>query len=194
MLRDFHEGYVSGAHRHRRRVTCLHIPDVSHVFNYDLPNDAEDTCIALDGRRVLARKAMRLVLVVRIRISVPASRRISTPHSVLPVHSTAARLGRIEVAHKQRHRRFDGEPPPHNGRVRSRGRDPRQTRRLALWVVADVQRQTAVIIVRQRQRWRIVQLVSLIMPYRATSAMLSPWRVRQRFAAARRFVFFGGHE
>ena len=35
----------------------LHIPDVSHVFNYDLPQDSPTTCIASAARHAPARSA-----------------------------------------------------------------------------------------------------------------------------------------
>ena len=42
MLRDFHEGTLACLIGTDVASRGLHIPDVSHVFNYDLPNDPED--------------------------------------------------------------------------------------------------------------------------------------------------------
>jgi ATP-dependent RNA helicase RhlB len=42
MMRDFHEGTVRVLIATDVASRGLHIPDVSHVFNFDLPNDAED--------------------------------------------------------------------------------------------------------------------------------------------------------
>ncbi len=42
MMRDFHSGEVAVLIATDVASRGLHIPDVSHVFNFDLPNDAED--------------------------------------------------------------------------------------------------------------------------------------------------------
>jgi ATP-dependent RNA helicase RhlB len=42
MMRDFHSGDIAVLIATDVASRGLHIPDVSHVFNYDLPNDAED--------------------------------------------------------------------------------------------------------------------------------------------------------
>src|SRR5271155_4444744 len=42
MMRDFHEGEIAVLIATDVASRGLHIPDVSHVFNFDLPNDAED--------------------------------------------------------------------------------------------------------------------------------------------------------
>jgi ATP-dependent RNA helicase RhlB len=42
MMRDFHEGAIAVLIATDVASRGLHIPDVSHVFNFDLPNDAED--------------------------------------------------------------------------------------------------------------------------------------------------------
>jgi ATP-dependent RNA helicase RhlB len=42
MLKDFHEGTLAVLIGTDVASRGLHIPDVSHVFNYDLPNDPED--------------------------------------------------------------------------------------------------------------------------------------------------------
>src|SRR5690606_25303747 len=42
MLRDFHEGSLAVLIGTDVASRGLHIPDVSHVFNYDLPQDPED--------------------------------------------------------------------------------------------------------------------------------------------------------
>jgi ATP-dependent RNA helicase RhlB len=42
MMRDFHSGHVAVLIATDVASRGLHIPDVSHVFNFDLPNDAED--------------------------------------------------------------------------------------------------------------------------------------------------------
>jgi ATP-dependent RNA helicase RhlB len=42
MMRDFHSGDVAVLIATDVASRGLHIPDVSHVFNFDLPNDAED--------------------------------------------------------------------------------------------------------------------------------------------------------
>ncbi|GAC1303677.1 MAG: hypothetical protein NVSMB10_05970 [Steroidobacteraceae bacterium] len=42
MMRDFHDGAIAVLIATDVASRGLHIPDVSHVFNFDLPNDAED--------------------------------------------------------------------------------------------------------------------------------------------------------
>ncbi|HEY1312305.1 MAG TPA: helicase-related protein, partial [Steroidobacteraceae bacterium] len=42
MMRDFHNGEIAVLVATDVASRGLHIPDVSHVFNFDLPNDAED--------------------------------------------------------------------------------------------------------------------------------------------------------
>jgi len=42
MLREFHEGKLAALVATDVAARGLHIPDVSHVFNYDLPQDPED--------------------------------------------------------------------------------------------------------------------------------------------------------
>jgi ATP-dependent RNA helicase RhlB len=42
MMRDFHKGDIAVLIATDVASRGLHIPDVSHVFNFDLPNDAED--------------------------------------------------------------------------------------------------------------------------------------------------------
>ncbi len=42
MLREFHEGRLAALVATDVAARGLHIPDVSHVFNYDLPQDPED--------------------------------------------------------------------------------------------------------------------------------------------------------
>jgi ATP-dependent RNA helicase RhlB len=42
MLRDFHEGTLAVLIGTDVASRGLHIPDVSHIFNYDLPQDPED--------------------------------------------------------------------------------------------------------------------------------------------------------
>jgi ATP-dependent RNA helicase RhlB len=42
MMRDFHDGDIAVLIATDVASRGLHIPDVSHVFNFDLPNDAED--------------------------------------------------------------------------------------------------------------------------------------------------------
>jgi len=42
MMRDFHHGDIAVLIATDVASRGLHIPDVSHVFNFDLPNDAED--------------------------------------------------------------------------------------------------------------------------------------------------------
>src|SRR5271163_1671743 len=42
MMRDFHDGEIAVLIATDVASRGLHIPDVSHVFNFDLPNDAED--------------------------------------------------------------------------------------------------------------------------------------------------------
>jgi len=42
MLREFHDGKIAALVATDVAARGLHIPDVSHVFNYDLPQDPED--------------------------------------------------------------------------------------------------------------------------------------------------------
>jgi ATP-dependent RNA helicase RhlB len=42
MLREFHDGKLAALVATDVAARGLHIPDVSHVFNYDLPQDPED--------------------------------------------------------------------------------------------------------------------------------------------------------
>jgi ATP-dependent RNA helicase RhlB len=117
MLRDFHEGTLAVLIGTDVASRGLHIPDVSHVFNYDLPNDPEDYVHRI-GRTARAGAEGDAISFgcEEYAISVPdieayINRRI--PVSPVPLDMLPD-LAESESRHKQRHRRFDGEPPPHN--------------------------------------------------------------------------------
>jgi len=117
MLRDFHEGTLAVLIGTDVASRGLHIPDVSHVFNYDLPNDPEDYVHRI-GRTARAGAEGDAISFgcEEYAISVPdieayINRRI--PVAPVPLDMLPD-LAASESRHKQRHRRFDGEPPPHN--------------------------------------------------------------------------------
>jgi ATP-dependent RNA helicase RhlB len=128
MLRDFHEGTLAVLIGTDVASRGLHIPDVSHVFNYDLPNDPEDYVHRI-GRTARAGAEGDAISFgcEEYAISVPdieayINRRI--PVSPVPVDMLPD-LAESESRHKQRHRRFDGEPPPHNASRPGGPRGPR---------------------------------------------------------------------
>jgi ATP-dependent RNA helicase RhlB len=97
MLRDFHEGTLAVLIGTDVASRGLHIPDVSHVFNYDLPNDpiSVPDIEAYIGRRL--------------------------PVAPIPIERLAD-LAPSESRHKQRQRVHGDEPiPPRHGSKRPGG-------------------------------------------------------------------------
>jgi ATP-dependent RNA helicase RhlB len=117
MLRDFHEGTLAVLIGTDVASRGLHIPDVSHVFNYDLPNDPEDYVHRI-GRTARAGAEGDAIsfgceeyVMSLPDIEAYIGRRLpvsAVPQELLP------ELAESESRHKQRHRRFDGEPLPHD--------------------------------------------------------------------------------
>lgn len=117
MLRDFHEGTLAVLIGTDVASRGLHIPDVSHIFNYDLPNEPEDYVHRI-GRTARAGTEGDAIsfgceeyVMSLPDIEAYIGRRL--PVAPVPVE-LLAELAESESRHKQRHRRFDGEPPPHN--------------------------------------------------------------------------------
>lgn len=113
MLRDFHEGTLAVLIGTDVASRGLHIPDVSHVFNYDLPNDPEDYVHRI-GRTARAGAEGDAISFgcEEYAISVPdieayINRKI--PVSPVPL-DLLPELAAAESRHKQKHRRFEGEP------------------------------------------------------------------------------------
>jgi len=125
MLRDFHEGTLAVLIGTDVASRGLHIPDVSHVFNYDLPNDPEDYVHRI-GRTARAGAEGDAISFgcEEYAISVPdieayISRRL--PVAPIPL-DMLAELAPPESRHKQRSR-LHGEEPPREG---GPGRPPRR--------------------------------------------------------------------
>jgi len=131
MLRDFHDGTLAVLIGTDVASRGLHIPDVSHIFNYDLPNDPEDYVhrIGRTARAGAEGDAISFGCEEYV-ISLPdietyIGRRL--PTAAVP-REMLVELAPSESRHKQKHRRFDGEPSPggggkpHNKRRSSGGR------------------------------------------------------------------------
>jgi len=117
MLRDFHAGTLAVLIGTDVASRGLHIPDVSHVFNYDLPNDPEDYVHRI-GRTARAGAEGDAISFgcEEYAISVPdieayISRRL--PVAPVPL-DMLVELAPAETRHKQRTRLYDeaGEPRP----------------------------------------------------------------------------------
>jgi ATP-dependent RNA helicase RhlB len=129
MLRDFHEGTLAVLIGTDVASRGLHIPDVSHVFNYDLPQDPEDYVHRI-GRTARAGADGDAISFgcEEYAISVPdieayIQRRL--PVAPIP-QEMLTELAPPESRHKQRQRIHGDEPPPrqHGGkRPRHGGRD-----------------------------------------------------------------------
>jgi ATP-dependent RNA helicase RhlB len=126
MLKDFHEGTLAVLIGTDVASRGLHIPDVSHVFNYDLPNDPEDYVHRI-GRTARAGAEGDAISFgcEEYAISVPdieayIGRRL--PVEPIPLERLAE-LAPSESRHKQRQRVHGDEPiPPRHGKG---GRGPR---------------------------------------------------------------------
>ncbi len=119
MLRDFHDGTLAVLIGTDVASRGLHIPDVSHVFNYDLPNDPEDYVHRI-GRTARAGAEGDAISFgcEEYAISVPdieayIGRRV--PVAPIPQESLAE-LAPSESRHKQRLRVHGDAPiPPRHG-------------------------------------------------------------------------------
>jgi ATP-dependent RNA helicase RhlB len=115
MLKDFHEGTLAVLIGTDVASRGLHIPDVSHVFNYDLPNDPEDYVHRI-GRTARAGAEGDAISFgcEEYAISVPdieayIGRRL--PVEPIPLERLAE-LAPSESRHKQRQRVHGDEPIP----------------------------------------------------------------------------------
>jgi ATP-dependent RNA helicase RhlB len=125
MLRDFHEGTLAVLIGTDVASRGLHIPDVSHVFNYDLPNDPEDYVHRI-GRTARAGAEGDAISFgcEEYAISVPdieayIGRRL--PVEPIPLERLAE-LAPSESRIKQRQRVHGDEPmPPRHGAKRPGG-------------------------------------------------------------------------
>jgi ATP-dependent RNA helicase RhlB len=115
MLRDFHDGTLAVLIGTDVASRGLHIPDVSHVFNYDLPQDPEDYVhrIGRTARAGAEGDAISFGCEEYV-ISVPdieayIGRRL--PVSPVPLEFLPE-LSPGESRHKQRQRVHGDEPPP----------------------------------------------------------------------------------
>jgi ATP-dependent RNA helicase RhlB len=115
MLQDFHDGTLAVLIGTDVASRGLHIPDVSHVFNYDLPNDPEDYVHRI-GRTARAGAEGDAISFgcEEYAISVPdieayIGRRL--PVAPIP-QDMLAELAPPESRHKQRQRVHGDEPPP----------------------------------------------------------------------------------
>jgi len=131
MLRDFHDGTLAVLIGTDVASRGLHIPDVSHVFNYDLPQDPEDYVhrIGRTARAGAEGDAISLgceqYVMTLPEIEAYIGRRIpvaTVSSELLP------ELGRPEPRHRQRERRYDGEGAGDGNRARNstrrRGQSP----------------------------------------------------------------------
>jgi ATP-dependent RNA helicase RhlB len=124
MLRDFHEGTLAVLIGTDVASRGLHIADVSHVFNYDLPNDPEDYVHRI-GRTARAGAEGDAISFgcEEYAISVPdieayIGRRL--PVAPVPI-DTLPELAPSESRHVQRHRVHGDAAPPRSGGQRSGG-------------------------------------------------------------------------
>jgi ATP-dependent RNA helicase RhlB len=132
MLRDFHEGSLAVLIGTDVASRGLHIPDVSHVFNYDLPQEAEDYVhrIGRTARAGAEGDAISFGCEEYV-ISVPdieayIGRRL--PVAPIPLE-LLPELAPPESRHKQRQRvHGDQEPPPRHGRHRPHSKRASQPR------------------------------------------------------------------
>jgi ATP-dependent RNA helicase RhlB len=125
MLRDFHDGTLAVLIGTDVASRGLHIPDVSHVFNYDLPQDPEDYVhrIGRTARAGAEGDAISFGCEEYV-ISLPdieayIGRKL--PVAAVPVET----LPEVVLPEQARPRRFGGE----SGRGRSGGGGPRGDRR-----------------------------------------------------------------
>jgi ATP-dependent RNA helicase RhlB len=129
MLRDFHDGTLAVLIGTDVASRGLHIPDVSHVFNYDLPQDPEDYVhrIGRTARAGAEGDAISLgceqYVMTLPDIEAYIGRKIPV-EAVTP--QMLPELARPEPRHRQRERRWALEPsaesaPPRRSRDRRRG-------------------------------------------------------------------------
>ncbi|HSN71733.1 MAG TPA: DEAD/DEAH box helicase [Steroidobacteraceae bacterium] len=123
MLRDFHDGTLAVLIGTDVASRGLHIPDVSHVFNYDLPQDPEDYVhrIGRTARAGAEGDAISLgceqYVMTLPEIEAYIGRKI--PVAAVPTE-TLPELARSEPRHRQRERRRDDEHADHRPRTQSR--------------------------------------------------------------------------
>jgi ATP-dependent RNA helicase RhlB len=126
MLRDFHDGTLAVLIGTDVASRGLHIPDVSHVFNYDLPQDPEDYVhrIGRTARAGAEGDAISFGCEEYV-ISLPdieayIGRRL--PVAPVPIE-LLPELAPSESRHKQRHRLHgeEGASTPNRGRHRGGG-------------------------------------------------------------------------
>jgi ATP-dependent RNA helicase RhlB len=130
MLREFHEGKLAVLVATDVAARGLHIPDVSHVFNYDLPQDAQDYVHRI-GRTARAGAAGDAV-------SFGCEQYVESLPEIeafigmrIPVGSfDAAELPELRSGHfapRQEYNEEDGPaPPPRHWRGHEQGRPARQ--------------------------------------------------------------------
>ncbi|MBC7983127.1 MAG: DEAD/DEAH box helicase, partial [Candidatus Obscuribacterales bacterium] len=132
MLRDFHDGTLAVLIGTDVASRGLHIPDVSHVFNYDLPNDPEDYVHRI-GRTARAGAEGDAIsfgceeyVMSLPDIEAYIGRRL--PVSPVPFELLPDLIA-SESRQKQHDRRFEGETPPRPGARSGRSGGGRPQRR-----------------------------------------------------------------
>jgi ATP-dependent RNA helicase RhlB len=129
MLRDFHEGTLAVLIGTDVASRGLHIPDVSHIFNYDLPQDPEDYVhrIGRTARAGAEGDAISFGCEEYVMSLPDIEAYIARKLPVVPVPlEMLAELARSEARPRHRHRPHDrGNDGPRGRRGRSRFRDDR---------------------------------------------------------------------
>ena len=110
--------------RHRRGVRGLHIEGVSHVVNWDMPQDAEDYVhrIGRTARAGAAGKAIGMVDEARALALEPIEKFISQKIDVDGRRTCST--CQIKPTSEERRRYAEEEAPAHGGRRRRAGRRP----------------------------------------------------------------------
>ncbi|MET0536007.1 MAG: DEAD/DEAH box helicase [Steroidobacter sp.] len=128
MLRDFHEGTLAVLIGTDVASRGLHIPDVSHVFNYDLPQDPEDYVHRIgrtaragaDGDAISFGCEEYVMSLPDIEAYIDRKLPVAAvPQDMLPEITMPAR--RPRYAHSGPHRGGGGRPGQNGGRPRSGG-------------------------------------------------------------------------
>jgi len=119
MLQDFHSGELAILIGTDVASRGLHIPDVSHVFNYDMPQDPEDYVHRIGRTRARAPRATRSAWAARTT-SVAARHRGYIGRSLPRAAVSEEALAEITVPARER-RRY-GAPGARGGFGGGRGR------------------------------------------------------------------------
>ena len=118
-LRDFHDGKLAVLIATDVASRGLHIPDVSHVFNFDLPQDPPDYVHRI-GRTARAGAEGDAISFAceEYAVGLPDIENLRRPQDSLLAHRTGT------AGHRGGHRRPGAPLPSARGRPLRRGRTP----------------------------------------------------------------------